>query len=444
MGEEEACHLDSKCRVKLESKNGKKQCRLLSCCVCEKHFHALCVNYQSLPESEFNALKEVFTCTRCYKLVDAISSQIEERISKIFNNHILNGSLKGVSSKIASTQTHTETHDDTKNNTPCNNILPNSNSTNMIIEETNNGVGKNDNVTTNQTIDNLSLDKKKSGDKFEDKIVSINKNEKYENPNMPKIQTDCDTNNETLTDHVNDMHNINTNENFEIKTSSQVDKNIDKNTEKHLYLCGIETVLSINDVKIILEDYNVHLNTIELSNANGSFSKRKYINIHSSSMADIFKFKHSFSNSSLYNTWFLRETPPKQKTYAETLLTSKDITIKYTNLNRDKILLKNQLIKQKPSFESQTITTITVRPPIAKKQRNNFIPIDKTNFRNKISNEYLIRNNTPPLTNNAQTEPIFLSNKSTTKSDGFKKNTQKQNSSQSHFLYKNKLIKFPT
>jgi len=436
MGEEEACHLDSKCRVKLESKNGKKQCRLLSCCMCEKHFHALCINYQSLPDSEFNALKDVFTCTRCFKLVDAISCQIEERISKIFDKYLHNDSLKEVSSKIASTQTHTETQDSIKHTTQCNNTPPNvtiKDLNNNIITMKDDSLGDNDNVLTNQITDSLSIDSKNIDKKSENSIASKveinlktndtndtltepimnkiavqnnNTVQKYEATNIPIIQTNIDKNNKISNNHAIDKNANDSHKKSETSIAFQSDKN--------LYLCGIETILSISDIKIILEDYNVHLNTIEITAAEGAFNKKKYVNIHSSSMTDIFKFKLSFSNSSLSNAWFLRETPPKHKTYAETLSKSKDITIDYANLNRDKILLKNKIIKQKSCPNSLNFETITLRPVITNQHQNPLIPTIKTNFRNKISNGFTISNNKPPLKsfiNSVQSSSNFLSQK---------------------------------
>ena len=47
------CEAQDNCRVVKEEKNGKKFIRFVTCRICTKSYHALCVNYQNLSDHEF-------------------------------------------------------------------------------------------------------------------------------------------------------------------------------------------------------------------------------------------------------------------------------------------------------------------------------------------------------------------------------------------------------
>jgi len=84
--------------------------------------------------------------------------------------------------------------------------------------------------------------------------------------------------------------------------------------KKHCYyLCSVETVLSVEDVKLILNDTGVNTEELEFNTPAGNFKSRKYLMITSSNTIKLFSFKLNFNKSSLNGTWFLRDTPPKNK-----------------------------------------------------------------------------------------------------------------------------------
>jgi len=85
--------------------------------------------------------------------------------------------------------------------------------------------------------------------------------------------------------------------------------------------------LTLSDIRFILNDYKVHIENTE---------------------------QNTLSNSDLRNTWFLRETPPKNRHKISINENDTLCNISYDNLSRDKILLRHVEKTNRSSHNNQT------------------------------------------------------------------------------------------
>jgi len=77
------------------------------------------------------------------------------------------------------------------------------------------------------------------------------------------------------------------------------------------FLCSIETVLSISDINLILNDASVKTDGITLLEAEGDFRFKKYVVINFNSALSLFQFRTTFEKSNLHGIWFLTNKKPK-------------------------------------------------------------------------------------------------------------------------------------
>ena len=89
------------------------------------------------------------------------------------------------------------------------------------------------------------------------------------------------------------------------------------NTALQYFLCSIESVLNLEDIKLILTDAQISMHDIILENAVGSFKNKKYVIVHSESPVKLFHFRLAFQKSQLNGEWFLNRTPPKQRNISQ-------------------------------------------------------------------------------------------------------------------------------
>jgi len=244
-----ACCLKDECRVISEGKNQKKQVRLIFCRVCNNSFHAVCVNYHTKSDSEFALAVNIFSCNKCFQLIEAISEQIHNKFSSLINS--LQSSIDKMSTELADLKTV---------------VSNNSSDTVLTVHDATN--------TKECTALDNSTDAKNL--KLSKEIVNKQDNN---------------------------------------ATSFQSEQNIEQNNKTVInkyFLCSVETELSLDDIRLILEDASVPLTEIDLIEAKGEFKRKRYVEIFSNNAVCLFKFKRAFNSSNLNGSWFLRETPPKQ------------------------------------------------------------------------------------------------------------------------------------
>jgi len=246
------CSLSPNCGLSNEGKKDKNYTRLIECHICLKTWHAYCIGYHSLKESELSEKANTFVCNKCNFFVNAVSDVVAEKVYSKINDLFARFEIK----------------------------LSNVEST--LSEQMRNNIN---NITTQAT---------------------INKDPPTTNKETNK-KVDSEDIHESILTHSDD-HSIQLTNNDTIETKT---KHKDALTDGCLYLCSIEKCLSISDISLILEDASIYLTNIDLLELEGNFKKKKYIKISCKQNVNLFKFKLSFEKSNLNGTWFLRSTPPR-------------------------------------------------------------------------------------------------------------------------------------
>jgi len=288
------CALSEQCLVIKEGKKQKRFTRAITCQRCERQFHSYCCNWHDKNEADFNKDKFMFACKRCENFISAVADLIYGRVNALFVDlHKEIADLKEtnliLSAKVASTA-------------PAN-IVENESIISIKNNETSPMINNASlNMKTNEQIINKELT-------LPTTISNQNKNENANNINDDNSQDD-------------DAENI----------------------EHLIYVCGIESSLTLEDIRFILPDYGVNIEGINLVEVDGNFRSKRYVKACSNNKIALFKFKNSINNSQLKNTWFVRDTPPRQaKHIIDETIQNKvvNLNVEYKNLSRDKILLKH-------------------------------------------------------------------------------------------------------
>jgi len=259
------CSLIPNCGLTAENKKDKHYTRLIECRMCLKSWHAFCVGYHTLKEDEFNEQSKTFVCNKCNYFVHAVSDIVAEKVRIQMQDLFAQ-----LESKTA------ETYDKL--------------STALLGRKRNSIEEKEARIVTQPN-------EIKNGSTNND-VANIS------NTESPKINVANNSTTEILE----------TNEDTDFvsnKLPSNKQDTISSKTEDNLYVCSIEKELTLNDVRLILEDAEVHVKNIELWEITGDFKRKRFIEVTSKEKIDLFKFKHSFSRSKLCGTWFLRSTPPR-------------------------------------------------------------------------------------------------------------------------------------
>jgi len=194
-----------------------------------------------------------------------------------------------------------------------------------------------------------------------------------QSPSLENVSTDAcvakNSNEENIKESressINDSDCSVSNSNL-VSETKNISINTDENVKGNLYVCSIEAELSINDIKLILEDAGVHLSNIDVVEMEGDFKRKKFIEIRSEQNVELFKFKLSFMNSKLNGTWFIRSSPPRPPTEKKPIAHSNPATKANTNAQHKQINLK------KPPHSSQTTNSGRRQHP--PKQQMNFKP----------------------------------------------------------------------
>jgi len=269
MGEENCALLD-KCLVVKETKKNKRLTRLVNCNNCDKAFHVYCCGWKELSENEVTEIESTFVCNKCSGFISAVADKIYEKI-----NYELNAMREEITQLRLSNVELKATVEKYKCKLP--------NTTHTVVANSGHDDTSNCVIIDKHTADNGD---RNSNDNKSDEIV---------------ITSDPDVDSDYMPVNKNTKHN-----NKSLSTSD--------NTLTY-YLCSVENILTVDDVRIILMDANISLAGIKILEAKGNFKNKKFLVISSDESVKIFNFKLCFNDSKLNGTWFLRLTPPKLKSH---------------------------------------------------------------------------------------------------------------------------------
>jgi len=233
-----------------DNKKDKHCTRLIECRLCLKSWHAFCVGYQLMNVNEFLEKSKTFVCNKCNFFIERVSDVVTDKLSTIIKSHFSELETKLSTGNIAA-----------------NNITMNDQQSTKIPD-----------ILTDE----------KPGDTTSD---SLNKTA-------------------TSLTHSND-NEIRTSQNIKLKTKVSNSTEQEQNQINKLYLCSIEKDLSISDISFILNDAELDITGININETHGNFKNKKFVELDSTEKVKLFKFKLAFGKSSLHNTWFVRNTPPK-------------------------------------------------------------------------------------------------------------------------------------
>jgi len=228
--------------------------RLIECRLCLKSWHAFCVGYQLMNANEFLDKSKTFVCNKCNFFIERVSDIVTDKLSAIIKSH-----FSELEAKLPIVNTENNTMKDQNSN-----IIP-------------------------PTLTGEKLDDTNS-----------------ESLNVTGKSITHSSDNETPTS-----------QNIKSKTNSHSSTKQEENQIKKLYLCSIEKDLSVSDIAFILMDAEIDINGININEVHGNFKNKKFVELDSIEKVKLFKFKLAFGKSSLHNTWFVRNTPPKAPSNAE-------------------------------------------------------------------------------------------------------------------------------
>jgi len=297
------CCLSPNCGLSAENKKDNNFTRLVECRICLKSWHAFCVGYQTMEETEFSEKSATFACNKCNYFVNAVADVVTEKLSVIINN--LQAKLE---EKILSRP--------------------------------------------------LSPLRNENNDIMTDVIKPVVK-EIIHSP-LTEASTECSTVNATAA----------VAETRDKKSNVQPTENL----HGKLFLCSVEKSLTLNDIRLILEDAEIDVNHISFCENIGNFKSKKFITVEAEQNVQLFKFKLAFNKSGLNGTWFLRASPPrnpiKLQSNNNTNLEYHDITKQHENAHS--FQSKSKPFQSKPvSFHSKPFNRQTQKFNVAHDRTQN-------------------------------------------------------------------------
>lgn len=263
--------------------------------MCVKSFHALCANYHDLNDGDFAEKSDLFLCTRCFNLSEAIGSNIQTKIAQFIKEKILvntNSCIK-VTCEIGTQTANSDSHVSNNINSSCepSPLSP------LYANSSN-------------STEPVSVSMHNNNIKTTDKALNIE----------------------------NVINNVEDKNNWAVVGPSK------KTNARTAYLCHVDAEFTIDDIASILELEDVPTAHTTISDAPGNFKKYKYVKLTWPDNVNYFKFYNSLSTSSLASKWFISQSPPKlkqpkiEKNIAsernQTLQRSANATNIYTNTNR--------------------------------------------------------------------------------------------------------------
>ena len=126
------------------------------------------------------------------------------------------------------------------------------------------------------------------------------------------INTDISDMKKTLTAHDKRLTDISTSilRSAEATTKATTSTANINDNGKTLYMTSIEADLTLEEIRLILQDYDVILAGILLQEVKGNFTTKKYIKVSAQDPKCLSKLKISFNSSKVSSSWYLRDRPP--------------------------------------------------------------------------------------------------------------------------------------
>lgn len=368
-----ACSIEE-CVVAKESKTEKKAIRRLACKMCGRNFHAYCAGYENKTEKEFIEASDLFCCQKCNNFVNIVTENITFKFRDIIQNltEQIKTSIDNINFKC--TCDCNDNRNDLINKSVSNTLSNIMNYSTANMTETI--------QASNEPNENCPHNINESTFNKQDSTQTLPASHFSES----QRKVDC-----LIQPSINESTN---------KTPAVIDKSshITQKQPHILYLCSIEKDLSINDIKIILNDAGICLNDIEFFEPDGLFYRKRYLRLLSNQKVKLFKFKLAFEKCELIGTWFLRDSPPKHvQRHSETNYNIRThATNEQTKYNQasyaDKIQTKQHQdgnfnhIMPKPSGLLPTpVTLATQNTRNIQNQNKNYRNLQKQNF---IQNKY--------------------------------------------------------
>jgi len=327
----------------------------ISCHVpgCNRQFHVKCVGFNKTTKEKY---KYSFVCTRCNNFLHTLRSIISEEISNQFNRMANCDSTRPACSEQCDTKSDMilKNHDDTKNG---NSEAGTKDSTadtgksdaatgNSMNSVSDNGETLNNDNDTGRSVDDVC----DSAEAENSDHVTVNSvdgaNEIF--GGVMDVAGDCGGSTQDKEEKVSHLV-LST-----IKANN--DLNI-TNSVKPFYLCHIEKELTLEDVKLILEDNKIKFDKLNMSEIEGDFTSRKYIKIIGS-VKDNFKFKLDLENSPLKSAWYHKMNPPasrKNTTHSSPKPSNSTVIRSVANENSSGDKIKRQLNYQPHKIETQNL-----------------------------------------------------------------------------------------
>jgi len=345
------CAENENCYFRKKGKQSEADLKdFISCHIpgCNRQFHVKCIGFNKTTKEKY---KYSFVCTRCNNFLQTLRSIISEEISCQ-----LNKMAKYDSSMATCSETHAfipNTHNDT--------VAENS------VDSAGDSTGTEDrNVGTGNSVDDVdgSARTGNSVDGVDDGEGTVNSDSankstvdgvigsaKAEN-NVDGVSNNCGSVMGVTGGHggLKESKESETVSHLVLSTIKADNVCNNANSVKPFYLCHIEKELTLDDIKLILEDNNIKFDTLDMFEIEGDFTARKYIKIVGS-VKNNFKFKIDLENSPLKSTWYHKMNPPvaRKKTTNIIPTPSNSIVIKSTKKEQNKGDKTRQQINNQPA-----------------------------------------------------------------------------------------------
>jgi len=284
----ESCYATKKGKISEAESNDFIICHVPGC---GREFHTKCIGFTKAKKEKF---KFSFLCTRCDNFMATLRSIISEEVERTLRP------IKGLYDSLVQPA---ESEPAIETNNKAAEVGPR--------EETNSNAteGGPEDETNSETTEGGPGDKRNNeknnangsdtgglAEAVTDESGKVTGHDESEN------QGQCVTSIQTDSNAVVEKDKLNSDKVF-INSSTKFDDS--KQSNKFSFLCHIEKELTLNDVKLILQDNNIRISNISFSEADCNFKSRKFVRLEGSPR-DKFHFKTDLQNSGLKHCWFLK------------------------------------------------------------------------------------------------------------------------------------------
>jgi len=322
---------DPNCTIKSGSCKSDKQSISCNSPFCQNTFHLICAGLKDKNVSDL-----YFLCKACHDFITYTHAPFKESLEKL---------EKKIDNICATLNTRISTLEDKVNSS----ISTLNNQISLLEQE---------NARTNSKFESINamLDQLKCS---------------KSDVTLPNIETDA------TVPPLNSEGNNN-----EDKISAKKEKNTNS-----VYLCSIEKSLQKSDVINILQIENIYVENIDFEMPSGNFKNKYYLHLNSDQAINIFRFKTTFMHSKLYNTWFLKDSPPRQPTFAKQQYNKPPTHSNFHYINNnytDKRNFKN-FDKTQNQPNNNRATTSQFKPSNSNYKKSEYVPNHKSSYTHKYS-----------------------------------------------------------